>query len=98
MAAALAAGKPILAIDGPERWDPLVSEAALTVVEPHPATLAAELSRFRVDPALRAAQGARAEKFYRGTMAVEIAVERLGAVLPRAALTRRSPMLTAKSS
>src|SRR5205814_1022411 len=97
LASALAAGKPILALDGPERWDRLVSESALTVVRPDSAALAVELARFRTDRPLRVAQGARAEAFYRRSMAAEVAVERLSVILPKLQL-KRSAILTAESS
>jgi glycosyltransferase involved in cell wall biosynthesis len=93
LAAALAAGKAVVALNGPERWERLVSEAALVVVEPRSEALAAALVRLLEDPAALAAQGAEARAFYRTHMAPEIAVERLSAMLPAFELQRPATLL-----
>jgi len=81
LAAGLALGRAVLAVDGPERWGRAVSERALVVAPPDPQAFAVELERLLDDRALRKEQGARAAAFYGRFMAPEVAVARLGDVL-----------------
>jgi glycosyltransferase involved in cell wall biosynthesis len=98
LAAALAAGKPVIALDGPERWEPFVVERALVLVEPSADALEAQLVRLRDDSYLRAEQAARAGAFYNQHMSVEVAVKRLVAALPALAPERGRPLLATEAS
>ena len=77
LAAGLALGRAVVAVDGPERWGRAVSERAIIVASPGSQAFAAELERLLDDRSLRESQGARAAEFYGRFMAPEIAVARL---------------------
>jgi glycosyltransferase involved in cell wall biosynthesis len=77
LAAALAAGRPIVAIDGPGRWDLLAAEKAVLLVRPDPRSIADALGRFCQDPALQDDQGRRGETFYRRHQAPDVVARRL---------------------
>jgi hypothetical protein len=62
LAAALREGKPVVALDGSQRWDAYVDEGALRVVDG--AGLSDELERLARDPEERARQGRLAREFY----------------------------------
>jgi glycosyltransferase involved in cell wall biosynthesis len=81
LAAGLALGKTVLALDGPERWERAVSERAFIVAPRHPRAFANELGRLLDDPTRRTSQGVHAAQFYRRLMAPELAVEQLLDVL-----------------
>jgi glycosyltransferase involved in cell wall biosynthesis len=71
LAAALALGKPIVAVDGPERWDSLVEEQAVQLASPTAEAIAAVLQPLLRDATARERQGARAAAFYRRWMTPE---------------------------
>lgn len=70
LAAALAHGRPVVATDGPNRWETPVREAALAVAPADPEALGALIRRLSEDPAERAAMGARAFAFYEREMSL----------------------------
>ena len=65
LAAALAAEKPVVAFDGPQRWEELIRERAVVVTRPEAPALADVLDGLLRDSSARLAQGARAGAFYR---------------------------------
>lgn len=77
LAAALAAGKPVVAIDGPGRWNLLAAEKAVLLVPPDPPDIADALGRVCRDPALRVSQGRRGEAFYRRHQSPDVLARRL---------------------
>lgn len=80
-AAALAAGVPLVAVDGPQRWQRLVAERAVAIVEPRANALADELERLWRDPALRREQGRRGRQFYRRVMAPTLVTARIASLV-----------------
>lgn len=72
LAAALAAGRPVVAVDGPGRWDLLIEERSALLVPPEPRSIADAVVRLCEDPILRADQGHRAEAFYRRHQAPDV--------------------------
>lgn len=93
LAAGLAQGRAVLAVDGPERWERAVSERAIIIAPHNSQAFAAELERLLDDRALRESQGARAAEFYSRFMTPEIAADRLVEVLSTPAFTAHSPGL-----
>lgn len=77
LAAALAAGKTVLAIDGPETWPELAAEEAVVLVPPDAKAVGKELIRYADDARLRMEQGARASAFYAKWSSPEIAAASL---------------------
>ena len=71
LAAAMAHGRPIVSLDGPNRWQDVVSAGAVLVVPPAPAALAEALARLQARPGERTELGARAETFYRDRMSLD---------------------------
>lgn len=71
LAMAMAHGRPIISLDGPNRWDELVESEAVLVVPPDADALASAVSALRAEEAARAALGARAAAFYRDRMSLE---------------------------
>lgn len=71
LAAALAHGKAIVALDGPNTWDELQASRAVMLVPPQPAALAAAFKRLLDDADARRTLGDRARAFYEERMAVE---------------------------
>jgi glycosyltransferase involved in cell wall biosynthesis len=63
LAAALAHGRPVVALDGAEHWDELLEASAVTVVEPAAGPLADALARLLLDDAGREASAAKAAAF-----------------------------------
>jgi Glycosyl transferases group 1 len=64
IAAALGHGRPVVAIDGPRRWDRLADEGALLLADPSAADLAERIGHLLSDDDARARQGARAAAFF----------------------------------
>lgn len=63
LAAALASGRPVVAIDGPRRWQELVDSGALSLAAPVPDAIARAVLALLDDPAEREALGARGRRF-----------------------------------
>ncbi len=70
LAASLASGRPVLAIDGPRRWLELVWAEAALVVEPTAPALAEAMQELLGDDAAREALGARGRAFAEERMGV----------------------------
>jgi glycosyltransferase involved in cell wall biosynthesis len=72
LAACLALGRPVVAVDGPGRWERLVESGAVVVAPRSPEQLAAALEPLLQQAEGREAQGRRGERFYREWMAPEV--------------------------
>jgi glycosyltransferase involved in cell wall biosynthesis len=72
LAACLALGLPVVAFDGPHRWDRLTDEQAVVLIPPRAESLAHALMDLLEDSDARAEQGVRARDFYRRHMAPEV--------------------------
>jgi glycosyltransferase involved in cell wall biosynthesis len=70
LAASLASGRPVIAIDGPRRWLELVWAEAASVVKPAAPALADAIHELLSDSAARAALGARGRAFAEERMGV----------------------------
>jgi hypothetical protein len=70
LAASLASGRPVLALDGPRRWLELVWAEAASVVEPTAPALADGIQELLGDDAAREALGARGRAFAEERMGV----------------------------
>jgi glycosyltransferase involved in cell wall biosynthesis len=75
LAASLASGTAVVALDGPRRWSELVRSEAAMVVEPTANALAAALAGLLGDEGLREALGARGRAFAQRMMGVERSAE-----------------------
>lgn len=85
LAAALARGLAVLALDGPDRWDDLVSAGAIRVVPPEPRALAASLADLLTRPRERRELGARGRSFYERHMSLEKVTAAIAQLLDQAA-------------
>jgi glycosyltransferase involved in cell wall biosynthesis len=81
LAASLASGRPVLAIDGPRRWLELVWAEAAAVVEPTAPALADAMGELLGDDAVREALGARGRAFAEERMGVARTAEAVGKLL-----------------
>jgi glycosyltransferase involved in cell wall biosynthesis len=63
LAASLASGRPVLALDGPERWAELIEANAAEIVAPTAAALVAAITSLLDDERSREALGARGRAF-----------------------------------
>lgn len=93
LAAALAAARPVVAVEGPEQWPLLVAEEAVTVVSAEPVALATALQSFCTDAAARVEQGGRAERFYRTHMAPGVAAATIVSILGELGVEALAPAL-----
>lgn len=71
LAASLASGRPVVALDGHSTWGELAGARAALIVAPEPAALADAIGRLLTDARLRADQGERGRAFAARTMSVE---------------------------
>ncbi len=81
LAAALASGRPVLALDGPESWERLRAAGAARIVAPDPGTLAAELAALLDDAGARDSLGARGRAFAAAEMNARSSARALAAIL-----------------
>jgi glycosyltransferase involved in cell wall biosynthesis len=81
LAGSLASGSPVVALDGPLRWQRLVDEQALVLTERSAPELARALARLLADREQAAAQGARGRRFAEQHMGVAGTAEALLALL-----------------
>ena len=79
LAAALAHGRPVVAIDGPWRWDRLADEGAVLLADPD--TLAGQRRVLAEDEHRRRNQGERGRRFYERTMAPDVVAAQLTGLL-----------------
>ena len=83
LAASLASGRPVLAIDGPRRWLELVWAEAAAVVEPTASALADAMQALLDDDVAREALGARGRAFAEARMGVTRTAEAVRGLLDR---------------
>lgn len=70
LAAALASGSPVLALDGPAAWPELLRSGAIALSQPTAPALARELLRLLGDEAERSRLGAAGREFYEREMSL----------------------------
>lgn len=75
LAAALAHGRPVIALRGPYTWQEFLRSQALVEAEATRPALAAALIQLLRDPKRREALGARARSFYERRLAIEASAE-----------------------
>jgi glycosyltransferase involved in cell wall biosynthesis len=75
LAAALALGTAVVAVDGPKRWKRLVDEQAVMLAPPTAEGLAAALEPLLRDEAARSRQGALGAQFYRSHMSRDVVAD-----------------------
>jgi glycosyltransferase involved in cell wall biosynthesis len=71
LAASLASGRPLVAVDGRRTWSELGEEGAALIVPPSGAALADALQQLRADPEARERLGARGREFARRRMSLQ---------------------------
>jgi glycosyltransferase involved in cell wall biosynthesis len=81
LAASLASGRPVVAIDGPRSWPELIGSGAALIVEPTGTALASALAALLEDDDLRGALGARGRAFARRAMSVDRSAKVVGGLL-----------------
>jgi glycosyltransferase involved in cell wall biosynthesis len=81
IAAALAAGKVVVALDGPETWDLLRRQRGVVLLPEDPEAFASELLRFIADKQARRDQEARAVEFYNRSLAPDVVAGRLSEII-----------------
>ena len=74
LAAAVAHGRPVVCLDGPQRWQPLVDGGAVLVAAAA-AGLAEHLTTLRASVERRREAGAAAARFYDERMSLDVAVD-----------------------
>jgi Glycosyl transferases group 1 len=70
LAASLASGRPVVAVDGPNRWEELARSGAALIVEPTAEALSAAVGGLLADAVEHEALGARSAAFSREQMSV----------------------------
>ncbi len=88
LAAALAHGIPVIAFDGPKRWDLLADAGAALLVPVEPTALANGLRGLAADPAARRARGEAGRAFYARTMAPDVVAAQILPFVERARESR----------
>ncbi len=81
LAASLASGSPVVAIDGPRGWSELVESGAIRVVEPTARALADAVAALLADEHARAALGAQGRAFAERSMGVARTAQAVRAML-----------------
>jgi glycosyltransferase involved in cell wall biosynthesis len=81
LAASLASGRPVVALDGRNRWGKLIEAEAACVVRPTSAALAEAIAALLADADMREALGARGRSFAAREMGLERSVEVLMSLL-----------------
>jgi glycosyltransferase involved in cell wall biosynthesis len=90
LAAALASGTAVVALDGPQTWQELVRSGAVELVAPDTQTLADTLARLLADDELRRALAARGAEFSERRMGVGHTADAVSSLLRELAPTRSS--------
>jgi colanic acid biosynthesis glycosyl transferase WcaI len=81
LAGSLAAGRPVVAIDGPLKWQELLDAQAALVVQPSATALADALATLLADEPRAEALGARGRAFAETNMGVTRSAQVLGGLL-----------------
>ncbi|MGH9169503.1 MAG: hypothetical protein ACRD0Z_01285 [Acidimicrobiales bacterium] len=81
LAAALASGRPLVAVDGPHTWPALVAERAVRLVPPDAELLAAALIDLAGDARSREALGARGRSFYDRNQGIGVVASSIAAFI-----------------
>jgi hypothetical protein len=81
LAASLASGRAVVAIDGPRRWGELIESEAALVVEPSASALADAIAGLLEDERRRRELGERGGQFARGAMGVERSAQVVGELI-----------------
>jgi glycosyltransferase involved in cell wall biosynthesis len=81
LAASLASGRAVVAIDGPRRWGELIESGAALVVEPSASALADAIAGLLEDERHRRELGDRGGRFARGAMSVERSAQVVGELI-----------------
>lgn len=81
LAAALAHGKAVVALDGQETWDEIRVSKAVALVRPTLSSLGSEVRRLWSDAEFREALEVRARSFYRSRMSAEVVASKMSEVL-----------------
>jgi glycosyltransferase involved in cell wall biosynthesis len=81
LAASLASGRPVLALDGPRRWGELAAVRAAELVPPRPQTVSDALAGLLGDAQARAQLGARGQAFAEQRMSAPRAARTIAALL-----------------
>jgi glycosyltransferase involved in cell wall biosynthesis len=90
LAASLASGRPVVALDGPRRWSELIRSDAALVVPPTAAALADATGDLLEDEGRRIALGARGSAFAKQMMSVEGSAEIVARLLEDVVSGRQS--------
>lgn len=96
LAAGLASGRPVVALDGPESWSALVQAGGVELVQPHPGRIAEALVGLVDDGARRARLGAKGHRFYKEHQDVELIAGSVEALLDQV-VGARSVTVAARS-
>ena len=89
LAASLASGRPVLALDGPRRWGELAGAHAAQIVQPHPPALAGALAELLEDARARELLAARGRAFAEQRMSAASAARTIAALLRDVAGSQR---------
>jgi glycosyltransferase involved in cell wall biosynthesis len=81
LAASLASGRPVLALDGPRRFGELAQAGAAEIVAPDAAAVAGALATLLADESRRERLGARGREFARQSMSAERAARTVARLL-----------------
>ena len=85
LAASLASGRPVVALDGPDTWGDLVRDRAIALVRPAAPALAETVRQLLADRATASALGSRGRAFAQEHMSVDraaaVVLDVLGIVL-----------------
>lgn len=87
LAASLASGRPVVALDGPNTWQDLVRDQAIALVRPTASALAETVARLLVDRSAADALGIRGREFAEQYMSVEKAASVVLSVVRAVAAT-----------
>ena len=96
LAAAMAHGKAIIALDGPQTWDDLRACGAVSIVPPEVHALSAEIARLLDDSSAREALGERARDFYANRMALAHAAPQVASCLIKTIAAPDPPTVAAQ--
>jgi glycosyltransferase involved in cell wall biosynthesis len=88
LAASLASGRPVVAVDGPDAWEELAHSGAALIVQPTAGALAAAVGGLLADEAEREALGARSRAFSAERMSIARTANAIGELIGRVGVRR----------